>query len=55
MKPKCCLCGKECESEFGNSVFPLIKDENKVCCDECNKEKIVPLRIVDSLKRKKED
>ena len=32
--PKCCLCGRECENEWGNNPWPLAK--KGVCCDECN-------------------
>ena len=35
-KPICCICGKECENEWGNNPYPLVKDENARCCDECN-------------------
>lgn len=40
--PKCCLCGRECENEWGNNPWPLA--EKGVCCDECN-DKVVAARI----------
>lgn len=32
--PKCCLCGRECENQWGNNPWPLA--EKGVCCDDCN-------------------
>ncbi len=44
-KFKCCLCDKEVEG-YGNNPRPLpIKNENDVCCDECNSSKVIPARI----------
>lgn len=37
MKEKhiCCICGCEFEG-YGNNPYPLVKDEQARCCDECN-------------------
>ena len=41
----CCLCDKEVEG-IGNNPRPLpIKNQNDLCCDECNLAKVVPARI----------
>ena len=32
--PKCCLCGRECENEWGNNPWPLA--DHGRCCDDCN-------------------
>ena len=39
---KCLICGKACEG-FGNSPSP-IKEEG-LCCDDCNRNFVVPKRI----------
>ena len=38
---KCCVCGKEIKG-YGNSPSPL---NGSKCCDECNLNVVVPLRI----------
>lgn len=40
----CSLCGVSVE-EFGHNPWPLAKNENDRCCDECNITKVVPARI----------
>lgn len=32
--PTCCLCGRECENQWGNNPWPLA--QKGVCCDDCN-------------------
>lgn len=44
-KPVCCFCGKECENEFGNNPYPVNKDENARCCNDCNMSVVLPARI----------
>lgn len=44
-KPVCCFCGKECENEFGNNPYPVNKDENARCCNDCNMSIVLPARI----------
>ena len=43
---KCCLCGKDIEAKgawtLGNNAQPLDKGR---CCDQCNTEKVIPVRI----------
>lgn len=41
---KCCLCGKEFTG-WGNDPWPVDKDPNHECCDECNERKVIPVRI----------
>lgn len=41
---KCCLCGKELK-DFGHNPWPLNKNVDDRCCDECNSEKVIPARI----------
>lgn len=47
MKKKliCCLCGKECENEYGNNPYPVIKRTNVRCCNACNDQFVIPARI----------
>ncbi len=40
-KFKCVLCGKN-EKGYGHSSEPL---SNGVCCNDCNKTKVIPERI----------
>lgn len=41
----CCLCGRPIGDLFGNNPWPLVKDENARCCNECNMSKVIPARI----------
>lgn len=43
--PICCFCGKPCENEYGNNPWPLSKNENDRCCNECNSLKVIPARL----------
>lgn len=43
--PRCCICGKECESKWGNNPAPLPVEENDVCCNECNMSIVLSARI----------
>jgi len=43
--PKCCICGNECENEWGNNPAPLPVKKNDVCCDECNANIVVWARL----------
>lgn len=49
---KCCLCGGVI-SGMGNSVRPLNRGKNAVCCDKCNKEVIIPLRFMEHMSAKR--
>ena len=46
----CCICGKVFEG-YGNDPWP-VQEEGK-CCDDCNMEVVVPIRIA-KLKSKEE-
>lgn len=46
---KCCLCGKEFEG-YGNNPSPIEVyyssiGESGRCCDECNSNIVIPIRI----------
>lgn len=41
---KCCLCGKEIK-DYGHNPWPLNKNVDDRCCDECNSDKVIPARI----------
>lgn len=44
--PKCCVCAKSCENEFGNNPYPFASQKSLLrCCDKCNKEKVIPARM----------
>ena len=42
MRKTCCLCGGEFEG-YGNNPAPL-KGSGE-CCDRCNAEKVIPVRL----------
>ena len=44
-KPICCICGKECENEWGNNPWPINKNENARCCDKCNMSEVLSARL----------
>ena len=48
--PECCICGKTCETRWGNDAWP-VKDDG-VCCDDCNWTVVLPARILELAKRK---
>ena len=41
----CCICHKEFTG-WGNNPWPIVNDEDSVCCDDCNQ-----LVIAERLKR----
>lgn len=40
----CSLCAKKCTG-WGNNPWPLDRTELDRCCDECNKELVIPARL----------
>ena len=48
---KCCFCNGEI-SGYGNNIQPLIRGRNSKCCDTCNRDIIIPLRMMESLSRR---
>lgn len=42
---KCCICGEECENEWGNNPWPVNKHEDARCCNECDNMYVIPARI----------
>lgn len=45
-KINCCLCGKECENEYGNNPEPLMRNSDTTrCCNECNNNMVIPARL----------
>lgn len=55
MRPICCICGSECENEWGNNPYPISKDVNDRCCNVCNDNYVIPARIKNYLAKKKEE
>ena len=45
---KCCICGNECENEYGNNPWPLVDGSidgvTQSCCNVCNEARVVPAR-----------
>lgn len=48
-KPKkkfCSICGKEFrKGEYGNNPEPVKPYSSGFCCDECNRNKVIPARL----------
>lgn len=42
---KCAICGREING-FGNNPWPIRTAEEARCCDGCNSEFVIPIRIV---------
>lgn len=40
----CCICGTHCIG-YGNNPWPVNKNENDRCCNDCNIEVVIPARI----------
>lgn len=49
---KCCICGKQCENQWGNNPWPLKEKDTDRCCNECNENYVIPARIILSNKEK---
>lgn len=48
---ECCICG-EVFTGFGNNPYPVVKDEDARCCDNCNAMYVIPRRILDFYDKK---
>lgn len=46
----CCICGKEFKG-WGNNPYPVNKDEDARCCDDCNSAFVIPARIAELAKK----
>lgn len=43
---KCCICG--CEfTGWGNNPWPVVKDEDSECCNDCDSMYVLPARLRD--------
>ena len=42
----CCICGKTFNG-YGNNPYPVSKDENAKCCDQCNLDAVIPARLME--------
>lgn len=40
----CCICGRQFSGE-GNNPAPVEHHDGDVCCDKCNANVVVPLRL----------
>lgn len=41
---KCCICGMNFTG-WGNNPWPVVKDEDATCCDDCDAMYVIPARI----------
>lgn len=41
---KCCICHK-IFTGWGNDPWPVVKDDDARCCDDCDMNVVVPARI----------
>lgn len=44
MEYVCCICGGWFEG-WGNNPWPIVNNDDAICCDKCNAEKVIPERI----------
>lgn len=52
---KCVICGKALKKgDYGNNPEPIKPYSSGVCCDECNRDKVIPARLGDWVVRDKE-
>lgn len=42
---KCVICGEEI-NDYGNNPYPVRTAEDARCCDDCNSEFVLPVRIM---------
>lgn len=42
---KCSICGKKTIG-FGNDPRPIIDNESERCCDDCNDNYVIPMKIL---------
>ena len=42
----CCICGKTFNG-YGNNPYPVSKNENDRCCDQCNLDTVIPARLME--------
>ena len=50
---KCCFCEKEITG-YGNNPWPLVTDRESRCCDDCNRNIVIPERVKRIMKRNEE-
>ena len=53
MENICCICNKKFEGE-GNNPYPVRRGYSLVCCDECNTNVVIPERLKQLERSKKE-
>ena len=51
---ECCICGKIC-TDWGNNPWPVNESEDARCCDECNSLYVVPARLEQMVRNRKEN
>lgn len=50
---KCCICG--CKfTGWGNNPWPVVKDEDAYCCNDCDSMYVLPARIAEMYANRKE-
>ena len=49
----CCICGKKFHG-WGNDPWPVVKEDDALCCDKCNSEFVIPERIAGMIRAKTE-
>ena len=55
MEYTCCICGSVCRG-WGNNPWPVVKDADAKCCDECNGTIVIAARLEQMFgKEKKND
>ena len=44
LEHKCCICGRQFSGD-GNNPAPVEHANDDVCCDACNTDVVIPLRL----------
>lgn len=48
---KCCICGQGFEPKQGNNPYPVVKEPDSRCCNECHLKYVIPARIAEFKKQ----
>ena len=47
----CCICGQKFTG-WGNNPYPVVDDDDAMCCDMCNQTRVLPARMAQMFGRK---
>ena len=41
----CCICGRLIKGEYGNNPWPVVKEDDAKCCDQCDLSVVLEARL----------